>query len=100
MKQALLSFVFIVFALSLSAQSGQRGDVQIYPNPAVDYIEVSENPSLVQVTIFNLVGREVRSYHYNEKERYYIGDLPRGMYLVQLTDNRNKIVTTQRINKR
>lgn len=75
-------------------------DLRVFPNPAVDYIEVTLNQQVRQVAVYNLVGRRVKSFNYGDGEKYYIGDLPRGMYLVQLLGDRNRAITTQRINLR
>lgn len=74
--------------------------LRVFPNPAVDYIEVSESQQVEMVAVYNLVGRRVKTFQYGDGEKYFIGDLPRGMYLVQLIGNRNSVLTTQRVNLR
>ena len=106
MKQALLLFFFLLFAakaaFSQSAFKGQdRPSLAIYPNPAVEYIAVNDDDGLVnQIVIFNLVGKKVRSFTATPNERFIVGDLPKGMYLVQLLDTDNKIINTQKVSKK
>jgi len=76
-----------------------RTEVRVFPNPADSFLELNDNDRVHEIAVFNLAGRQVRSYFYTKGERYFIGDLPRGMYLVQLLDHRKKVITTQRINK-
>ena len=73
----------------------------VYPNPATDYIRLKESKGVVEVRIFNLVGRQVESYRITEKDQSFrVADLPDGMYLVQLINAENKIIGTHRMNKR
>lgn len=113
MKHPLL-FLFL-FAFSLSAAYAQTSfsdrlsiktsvkekvDLQVFPNPATDYIGISKNDVVRMVMVYNLIGRQLKSFEAIDGEKYYVGDLPRGMYLIQLLDADNRIITTQRVNKR
>ncbi|MBI5914589.1 MAG: T9SS type A sorting domain-containing protein [Bacteroidetes bacterium] len=107
MKQALL-VVFLAFSsLALFGQSTPDGGsnppikISIYPNPATNYISVNKDENVREIAVFNLVGRKLKTFQRIEKDEHYdVSDLPNGMYLVQIIDNSNKIVTTQRISKR
>ncbi|MCB0559326.1 MAG: T9SS type A sorting domain-containing protein [Lewinellaceae bacterium] len=114
MKHTLLFLLLFVFSLSVaysqtsfsdrlsikSSNNKEKVDLQIFPNPAADYISVTKNEVVKQVTVFNLVGRQMKSFEAIDGEKYYVGDLPRGMYLVQLLGPDSQIITTQRVNKR
>ena len=115
MKQTLLAFFFFVSIIPLTTgQSGVRPSwltqaepekektpkIEVLPNPATTHISLTETEGVVRVAVYNLVGRLMRVYdQIDVDKRYYIGDLPRGMYLVQILGDRNKIITTKRINK-
>ena len=110
MKHLLLSF-FLLLAAGTSfaqlsyanlqpTQQNQTTDLRVYPNPTVNHFEVNDNDLVHQVAVFNLVGRQVKRYNYAQGEKYFVGDLPRGMYLVQLVGDRNAVLTTKRINIR
>lgn len=105
MKQTLLLLFFVLSAKAAFSQSAFKGldrpDLAIYPNPAVEFIAVNDEEATVkQIVIFNLVGKKVRSFDAMPNERFPIGDLPKGMYLVQLLDGENKIINTQKVNKK
>ena len=114
MKHTLLFLFLFVFSLSVAyAQTSfsdrlsvkplnnkEKIDLQIFPNPATDYISVTKNEVVRQVMVFNLVGRQMKRFEAIDGEKYYVGDLPRGMYLVQLLGADSQIITTQRVNKR
>lgn len=113
MRNILLSFVFIVLTIGLYAQNSSNPlaanytsqsistptQLQIFPNPAVNYIGVSNSDDAQQVVVYNLVGRKMKSFSATNGEKYYVGDLKRGMYLVQILGNNNKVLTTQRVSK-
>ncbi|MCB0642735.1 MAG: T9SS type A sorting domain-containing protein [Phaeodactylibacter sp.] len=121
MKQALLLLSFTLFTIHLTAQNqfcddcpatpgAHSGNYQylsdeleqptVFPNPAIDFISL-KNPGTVQtIRIYNLVGRELRQFEVEMGKRYPVSDLPRGMYLVQMVDQSQNVIKTQRINKR
>ncbi len=118
MNRALPCIIFLFFSFNLlSAQQLAMADVpeltrlvsmpghnsndllKVFPNPVFDYIQVSENEVVNQIVVYNLIGKKLKFFTYEPGERYYVGDLRKGMYLVQLLDNRKKILTTKRISK-
>lgn len=108
MKHLILLFSFCLitsFAFGQSAYQGgastaNKVDLRVYPNPTVDYIKVSNNDFLEHVALYNLAGRKIKTFNYAEGEKYYVGDLPKGMYLVQLIDEDRHTLVTRRINIR
>lgn len=105
MKQTLLFLAFLVFgataAFSQSIKSLDKPDLAIYPNPATEFIAVNDAEELVgQLLVYNLVGKKVRTFEVTPDERFSVGDLPKGMYLVQLIGKDNRIINTQKINKK
>ncbi len=116
MKQTLLLIFFAFFTAISATQSksdstglwGVQSDltvsqakISIYPNPATNFISINTDDQVKQINIFNLIGRKLKTISNVVKDqRYDITDLPNGMYLVQVVDNRHKILTTQRISKR
>lgn len=115
MRQILHSILFslvLILAISVTASANNGGDddnkttteqttndIQVYPNPAIDYIMVTDNEAVSKVWIYNILGRRVKSYKVEADAKYDIKDLPRGMYIVRLIDNSGQLVMTRRINK-
>jgi len=87
---------------AFDGNEGDNLDIKIYPNPATDYINFdNESGKVERVIIYSLVGRKVKEYKANHgKNTYDVTDLSNGMYLIQLTGADNKVIKTQRINKR
>ena len=75
-------------------------ELRIFPNPASSYFELSYSKNIAHITLFSLVGRQLKTFHPYPGEKYYIGDLDKGMYLVRIVNRRNEIVKTLRLNKR
>ena len=115
MKQFLLVFFFSIVIIPLTlGQSGNRPPwltgseigkektpkIEVFPNPASTYINLTETAGVKRVVVYNLVGRTLRVFEeVSDGKNFYVGDLPRGMYLVQILGDQNKIVTTKRISK-
>lgn len=78
------------------------GDVSptVYPNPATDFINLSNDDLVQQMVIYNFGGREVRSFFASKGQRYDISNLPNGMYLVQFLNTDSRVIHTQRLQKR
>jgi hypothetical protein len=106
MKKNILSIALILFtSLMLSAQVEKRNDlvrptISVYPNPATEFISVNHEESVKNIYVFNLVGRKMKNFEVEKGERYEIGDLPNGLYVIQLIGKDSKVLTTQRLTKK
>ena len=85
---------------SIAMRVEEGPNIKIFPNPATEYIELSENDKVSTIVVYNLAGREMKRFDAYNGEKYYVGDLARGLYLVQLLDTKNQTVVTQRVSKR
>lgn len=102
MKFALPFFIFMLGMVALSAQSNAgKPDLTVFPNPATEFISVQDNYDQVsEVVVINLAGKRVKVFNFVKGEQYYIGDLPKNIYLVQLVDKHKQSITTQKLQKR
>lgn len=110
MKRALLLLLCTSFLYTLTfAQSQQsvnrstlanKVEIQVYPNPVQTHFSINNNTQVKDIVVFNLVGKELKRFVYSDNERYFLGDLPKGIYLVQFLDRQKNILTTRRVNKR
>ncbi|MEA2105600.1 MAG: GEVED domain-containing protein, partial [Bacteroidota bacterium] len=69
-------------------------DVNVYPNPAIDYITVTvENGSRVgTISIYNMIGSLVKVEEINGNEKEVdISDLPVGSYIISIEDEKEPI---------
>ena len=101
MKQTLLVFAFLFAVIVLRAQSSARPELSVFPNPTTENISVQDNADAVgQIVVFNLLGKKIKVFEASKGEHYYIGDLAKGVYLVQLVGRNKQVVKTQKIEKR
>lgn len=115
MVRALLVFIVFIFlktnlpaqqiasSASILTTSSVDADhfhiLKVFPNPVEDYIQITKNSVVDKIHVYSLVGKKVKSFQYHTDERYYLGDVRKGIYLIQLKDQNNKILTTKRISK-
>ena len=102
MQRLLLSFLLIFSGYLLSAQNTPRGlDIAIFPNPTTEFISINDANDLVgSIAVYSLVGKKLASFTFHANEKYDVGDLPKGMYLVQLLGTQNSRIGTRRISIR
>jgi len=74
--------------------NAQEPEMHVYPNPVADQIFLNANglhsPS-VAITILDLSGREIKSYHFKTDQNCInqmidLGSLPAGIYIITLRD--------------
>lgn len=101
MKKLLLVFSLVLTAFFVQAQNAPRPELSVFPNPAEDFVMVQDNSDAVgQVIVFNFLGKKVKTFEAAKGEHYYIGDLPKGVYFVQLFGRNKLVLKTQKIEKR
>lgn len=110
MVRVLLFILFLSLTVSMSAQSSNGFPAQknyeslseilkVFPNPAVEYFQITESFSARKISIFTMFGREVKSFTYQRDSQYNISDLKTGMYIVKIMDENNKIIKAIKLQK-
>ena len=80
--------------------SKNNSSFKIYPNPTTDYFMLNNDGEVInRVVIYNIIGRQVRSYNVVDNYKYYVNDLPEGLYIVRLLNNSGNTIKTIRLNK-
>ena len=105
MKKNILACLICLLSLGASAQAEKKLDwntpsASVFPNPATEYITVTNDDAVRNIYVFNLVGRKIKTFEVTKGERYEISDLPNGLYVIQLIGKTNKVLTTQRLTKK
>ena len=114
MKKTLLLFFVVLYSSMAFSQSfserltvskkntEDKIDLKVFPNPVTTFINLNSNAEALvdKILIFNLVGSKMKTFEFEEGKKYYIGDLPKGMYLIQLLGKKSQILRTQRVSKR
>ena len=86
-------------ATTNSMDFSSQEEIRIFPNPATDYFSVDGVEQLREVVVINLVGQEVKRFKASLKAKYNVSDLMRGLYLIRLIDNKEKVIKTVRLSK-
>ncbi len=105
MKQFLLILFVTCSTLSFAFGStlgpfSTEPEISIFPNPTSQYFELKNGKDVKQIIIYNLFGTKVKSFRGDGRNRYDIAELSNGMYLVQMLDANQVIVTTRRLSKK
>ena len=94
-----MTYKFAVGVTS-SVEDAKTPIMEIFPNPTTDYFGLTHANSLKEVRVYNMLGRRQRTFAVGQGKKYFIGDLPAGMYLLGFIDKDGKIVKTTRLVKR
>lgn len=78
----------------------EQEDINIFPNPTTDYFNIDADSDFSKVSVYNIVGKEVRSYEYVENAKYNVKDLQSGLYFVRLFDEQGNANQVQRLTKK
>ncbi|MEZ5045933.1 MAG: T9SS type A sorting domain-containing protein [Chitinophagaceae bacterium] len=76
----------------------------VYPNPATNFVSVNVNNSnIANMHVVNVIGKRVASLKINpainNKIRYNMENLNNGIYMLQFTDSKGKLLGVKRITK-
>ena len=118
MKQIILFTLFISLSLGLQAQEAFSsnapeavGDassinedldvkqLKIYPNPTSDFIQIANDNDVAKVAIYNIVGRNLKTSTHFSGKSHDVSTLQKGIYLVRLFDQNDKVLSVFRLNK-
>ena len=88
-SNALTVTVKIICLDAIEASMKEAG-IEVYPNPATDFIEVSVKEYInCSISLFDFTGREVRSLLLNaDKTTLSLSELPKGIYIMQLKNDK------------
>jgi len=75
-------------------------DLVIYPNPTTEFIQLKNDASIASVSIFNIVGRVVKTFAHTSGMIHDVTSLRSGMYLVRLEDKDGDVVKSMRLSKK
>lgn len=77
------------FTLSniIKVNSDKKTEMEIFPNPATDYFVVKSINNLKQISVSDLTGKILKVFLPLPSNKYDISDLPRGVYLLRISDD-------------
>lgn len=72
-------------------------NINLYPNPAFDNIQLQEDDNVEYLEIYNIVGKQVKTLTHSQGQSHDVSDLNKGIYLVRLLDKSNNILKVIRM---
>jgi Secretion system C-terminal sorting domain len=76
-----------------------NANIRIYPNPTIDYFQITEDDGIDKVVIYNIIGRQMRTYKVTDNGKYNVNDLPEGLYIIRLLAANGATVKTIRLSR-
>lgn len=75
--------------------------LRVFPNPMTDYfqLEGNEDNDVKQLAVYNVIGRQVRSFDATAANRFDMTGLPGGIYLVGMIGEDGEILKTVRMSR-
>ncbi|MBK9256353.1 MAG: T9SS type A sorting domain-containing protein [Saprospiraceae bacterium] len=100
MTQQIMSINIPINASSTSSSKDiQTSTVKVFPNPAVDYFQVTNGSGVKKVVLYNVLGKEVKVFNNSHNSLHDVSDLKKGLYIVRMFDDKNKLLKVVRLNK-
>jgi len=76
-----------------------KSEMKLYPNPTSDRFQISDDSRVSNITIFNVVGKQIIDESHSVGQAHDISTLDNGMYLVRLMNDAQEVVTILRMTK-
>ncbi|MEP7267190.1 MAG: T9SS type A sorting domain-containing protein [Saprospiraceae bacterium] len=78
----------------------EKDAIQLYPNPTQDYFMITSPIVIGKIELYNITGEKAKVYYAYKNKRYYIDDIPSGIYMVRLINLQDEIIKTVILKKR
>lgn len=111
-RSLLFTFLLLFFSVALSTDinaqntpinntsSYQSVDIKVFPNPAIDYFQISNAQNISKAIVYNMFGKEVKVFNYiTTSSQNNISDLRTGMYIIKMLDDKNKVIKSVKLQK-
>jgi hypothetical protein len=78
----------------------QADNIRLYPNPVVEYFQLSHYEHVSKVMLYNIAGGLMQEYISYPGEKFDVTGQQKGMYLVRLLDRNKHVIKTLVLHKR
>ena len=86
-------------AASAATREVDKASLKVSPNPARDFFTITDNEMVHTVTVYNILGKALKTFRTVNGLKYDISELPEGLYLVRMTASNGTTIKTVRMNK-
>ena len=91
--------VYAALASKVVITNTDKEEVKIYPNPSTSFFSLSQSKAVGEILVFNILGQTVKKFEVNDANRYFVGDLIKGSYIVQIRDHKESVISSLRMKK-
>jgi len=84
---------------SNSTHDIEASQIKIYPNPSMDFIQISNDDNVSKVAFYNIVGKNLKTSTHFIGKAHDVSSLQKGIYLIRLFDENEKVLSVLRLNK-
>jgi hypothetical protein len=77
----------------------EKNALNIYPNPASDFIQLTENSLVRRLVVYNVLGSPVVTFNALANQKFDISGLPKGVYMVELVGQNGETTKTVKLLK-
>jgi len=74
-------------------------NIRVFPNPATEYFQITNGSAIKKVVLYNMFGKEVKTFFHYSNAQHEISELKTGMYIVKMIDEKNKVIKSLKLNK-
>ncbi len=99
-ETVLNSFTVVFTATSTSVSDFDIELMSIFPNPTSEKFSITADDRVKQVSLFNIIGKEIATYSHKKGNSYDISSIQNGMYIVRLFDAGGNNIKVIRLSKR
>ena len=78
----------------------EADDLVIYPNPTSESFQLKNDDAVSTISIYNIVGRLVKTVNHSQGMVHDVTTLRTGMYLVRLENKNGDVLKSMRLSKR
>jgi len=79
--------VSVIDVTTLGIESNEDNDMQIYPNPANDILFIETKLFEAEITLFDILGNEIRKEKISSKAQIDVSELTDGIYFIQVSSS-------------
>lgn len=72
-------------------------DLSIYPNPTTDFFGIKSDETVRKVVVYNWIGKKIQSFQHRKGNMYNVEGLDKGIYIVRLFDEQDKLSKVVRL---
>lgn len=88
-----------LYAGTTSSKDVNVNTIRVFPNPTTDYFQIANGSQVSKIVLYNVLGKEVKTFFHYNNANHDVSDLRKGIYMVRMLDAKNRVIKTVRLSK-